>query len=105
MSLQSYITKVRAKTDQEKKTLIFVWTFVITFFVAIIWLMNMSYIITNEKEENAKLMAEAEKKAEQISKASTTVVNNQSSWSLGEFVSTNADAVKEGWSVLTGKSK
>ncbi len=62
---KTYAEKVRQKPIAKRKTLLFGWSAGLTAVIALIWFVNFTYVSHINNLENKRLMAEAEKRAEQ----------------------------------------
>jgi len=103
MRVADYIQKVKAKPEDEKKRIVFMWTIVIVALIFLIWAVTFSLSVANDRADLARLQAEAEAGARaQITKSTSSPAQNDGSWgaSLGQFISSGASAVSEGfWTI------
>lgn len=106
--IRDYINKVKAKSEAEKKRVVFMWTLIIISLIFLIWVISFSLSVANNEADLARLQVEAEATAKaQLAKDATNtspIGVNEANVSLvgrlSQFVSGGASAVSEGfWTV------
>ena len=60
MILAGYIERVRAKTEAEKRPIVFAWAAGLTFLVFLIWALTFSLSIVNREARKETIKAQAE---------------------------------------------
>ncbi len=103
MSLKSYIEKTKALPENEKKRVLFVWVFSLTFIIFLFWAINFTIVVSNQSAEDALI----KEKAKLMVNSSTTpdTMNQKINWTdqLGSSINNNLDSIKEGFNVLFKK--
>jgi uncharacterized membrane protein YqiK len=112
MSVKDYIEKVKAKPEEEKKRIVFMWTIIIVLVIFLVWAISFSLSVANNQADQAQIQAEAEVLAKKQALAEQALIESSStitlpvvtgeSWgvSLNRFINNGISAVSEGfWTV------
>lgn len=78
MSISNYIKKVRAKSEEEKQRIAFLWTVVLIIVVFFVWAITFSLSVAERADEEARLRAQAleQAKAESAQKQNLIIDQN-----------------------------
>lgn len=61
--IADYIKDVRSRTEEEKKRVVFLWTFIFIVIIFFVWVLSFALSVANNNSEEARLKVEAERLA------------------------------------------
>jgi len=59
----NYINSVRSRTEEEKQRAVIMWTFIFIVIIFFVWVISFSLSLSNNRAEDLRLKAEAERLA------------------------------------------
>ncbi len=73
----NYIQDVRSRTEEEKKRVVFLWTFIFIVIIFFVWVLSFVLSVVNNNAEEARLQAEARQQAMAKAEAALTASSTE----------------------------
>lgn len=92
----NYISNVRSRTEEEKQRAVIFWTIVFIVIIFFIWLISFSLSLSNDRAEDLRLKAEAERLATAKLEASLSSASSTEEETFKGLIPELVDFTKDG---------